>query len=68
MLGFKSETSAGITLFGMELIYAASSAKTSNGERLSFPNWFLRIMWATSMHAMVAETEWNALKPPSLVW
>ena len=25
-------------------IYAASSAKTLNGEQLSFANWFLRIM------------------------
>ncbi len=37
--------------------YAASSAKTSNGERLSLANWFLRIICATSMPAIVAEAE-----------
>ncbi len=37
--------------------YAASSAKTLNGEPLSFANWFLRIMCATSMPAMVAAAE-----------
>ncbi|MCL8000158.1 peroxiredoxin family protein [Brucella sp. 21LCYQ03] len=35
--------------------YAASSAKTSNGERLSFANCFLRIICATSMPAIVAD-------------
>ncbi len=43
--------------------YAASSAKTSNGERLSFANCFLRIICATSMPAIVADAECNALKP-----
>lgn len=37
--------------------YAASSAKTLNGERLSFANCFLRIICATSMPAIVAAAE-----------
>ncbi len=37
--------------------YAASSAKTSNGERLSFANCFLRIICATSIPAIVADAE-----------
>ena len=36
---------------------AASSAKTSHGERLSFANWFLRIVRAISTPAIVAEAE-----------
>lgn len=37
--------------------YAASTAKTSNGERLSFSNCVLRIKCATSMPEIVAAAE-----------
>lgn len=37
--------------------YAASSAKTMNGEQLSFANCLLRIICATSIPAIVAAAE-----------
>ncbi len=43
--------------FNAERNYAASSAKTMNGEQLWFANCFLRIICATSIPVIAADAE-----------